>query len=80
MSPSAPVVVTKKFDLKELEEALKANGIPAAEAAGKVIADTIFDWAKKSLELEALTNPLYAIAVPVIDAIKAEVDKLLTPA
>jgi hypothetical protein len=70
----------KPFDVADLGERLKANGLPAVEGLAEVVASQVFNWLSDSLVLEAASNPLFAIGVPVLKALEplilAEVKKI----
>ncbi len=70
----------KPFDVVDLENKLKAAGLPAVENLAKIAAEEVFDWLKESLSLEAQSNPLFAIGVPLLSAIEplvmAEIGKI----
>lgn len=72
--------MTKPFDFAELGNRLLKDGMPAAEAIAKVAAKEVFSWLKDSLVLEAVKQPLFAIAIPVLAAIEpivmAELEKI----
>ncbi len=38
----------KPFDLKDLEERLKARGLTAVEGLAEIVAEEVFDWTKDS--------------------------------
>ena len=69
--------MTKAFDLADLEAALK----PVAAQTASAVAGALFSWISASLQLEAVSNPSFAIAIPVIGAIQplvlAELAKLI---
>lgn len=72
--------MTKAFDFKALEEKLLAAGLPAVEAVTMVVAKSVLGWLKDSLVIEAASQPLFAIGVPVLAALEpillAEIDKI----
>ena len=69
----------KAFDTQDLVARLKAIGLPEAEKVAKDVVDkVVFPWLNDSLVLEAATNPVYAIGVPVLAAIQAPLDAALT--
>lgn len=78
--------MTKPFDIADLEGRLKAQGLPAIESLAQIAVAQVFAWLNDSVALEAASNPLFEIAVPIIKAlqpiIQAELVKIApaTPA
>lgn len=69
------MVLTKAFDTVALVAQLKAIGVPEAEKVAKDIVDQcVFPWLSASLVLEAASNPIYAIGVPVLAALQGPID------
>jgi len=65
----------KAFDVQDLIERLKKMALPEAEKLAKDIIDNVlFGWVSDSLAMEAAANPLYAIGVPLIGALKQPID------
>jgi hypothetical protein len=63
----------KPFDLQALVEALKAKAIPEAEKfVTKDGLPVLFDWLNSSVKLESASNPLLAMAVPVIEVLESK--------
>lgn len=68
----------KAFDVQDLIARLKAVAVPEAEKVAKDIVDKcVFPWLKDSLALEAVSQPVYAIGVPLLDAIQKPLDEAL---
>lgn len=65
--------MTKPFDTQDLMEKAKAAGLPMLEKDVKIMTDVLFAWLQESLILEAATNPVFAIGVPVLQALKPAV-------
>lgn len=68
------------FDVSDLGLRLKVAGLPELENIASIAAQQVFSWLSDSLALEAQSNPLFAIGVPVINALKplvmAEIAKI----
>ena len=56
------------YDLKELAESLKQDGLKLSEQALKTVITKTFDWAKESAKLSA--TPFDDIAVPVLEKVR----------
>ncbi len=77
--------MTKAFDTQDLLARAKAQALPLAEKDLKILVDSVvLPWLKDSLLAEATTNPVYAIGIPLLDALQvpldAELAKLLPDA
>ena len=76
--------MTKPFQLADLEADLLAQGLPAVQGLAAIAAASVFKFLQDSLALEAQSNPLFAIGVPVLNALKpmvdAEIAKIAPPA
>lgn len=70
--------MTKPFDLKDLAEKLKAQGLPVAEDMAKLIVEQTLAWIEESVTLSPSKYDDFAI--PVIEAMKPfimkEIDKI----
>jgi hypothetical protein len=60
--------MNKPFEMQALVERLKAKGMVEAEQMAKLVSEEVFAWVEESLALES--NPLYKIAIPVIEFLK----------
>jgi hypothetical protein len=60
--------MTKPFEMQALIDRLKAQGMTEAEQLAKMITTEVFGWVEDSLALEV--NPLYKVAIPVIEFLK----------
>ena len=61
------------FDIKDLQERLKAKGLPVAEDVLQEATKEIFAWAGESC---ALKGGLFVVAVPLLPILAAELVKL----
>lgn len=72
--------MVKPFDIVDLEKRLVDQGKPELKAVASIVATAVLGWLEESLALEAATQPLFAIGVPVIEALKpvifAEINKI----
>lgn len=70
----------KAFDVKALEERLKAKGLVVVEDLAKVVVVEVLEWVKESALLEAKDKPLLGLVSPIIEAVKPaimeQVDKI----
>lgn len=68
----------KPFDLKNLVDRLKSQGLDVAEDAAKIVAKETLAWVKESVL--ATTNPFDDLALGVLpvvsDFIMSEIDKI----
>jgi predicted Fe-Mo cluster-binding NifX family protein len=64
----------KPFDLKVLEEKLKAKGLPAAESLAEKAAEAVFEWSKESVAAHenALVKALAAPAIAALEEVVKE--------
>lgn len=75
----------KAFDLKNLEDRLKAKGLVAVEGLAKIIASEVLDWCSESCLVDenvfvkavgapavALLRPIVMSAVDKIDSIEGD--------
>lgn len=63
----------KAFDTSDLAEKVKAAGLPMLEEDAKIITKVVFAWLQESVILEGASQPLYLIAVPVLEQLKTVV-------
>jgi hypothetical protein len=70
----------KPFDTAALIAQLKADGIPEAEKLAEQVIRTTFDWLESSCTMAAATQPLFAIATPLLMAIEPALDGALRKA
>ena len=75
--------MTKPFQVSDLEADLLAQGLPAIQGLASIAAASVFKWLQDSLALEAQSNPLFAIGVPMLSALQpmvaAEIAKIAPP-
>ena len=75
--------MNKAFDTSALFADLKAAGLPVLEQDVKMLTSVVFKWAKDSLVLEAVAQPMLAIAIPLVDQLEkivlAAEEKLAPP-
>lgn len=73
----------KPFDFKDLGKRLEAQGLPAVEGLAEIATKEVVGWLEDSCALEvAQGQPVYAIGVPVLEALKPVVlaaEKSLLP-
>lgn len=68
----------KAFDLKALEEKLKASGLPVVESLAESVASAVLEWVKESAMLEVASGKaLFALVPPVVEAIKPVIKEQL---
>lgn len=72
--------MTKAFDTSDLVARLKAAGIPILDDAGKKVVGCVLGWVNDSLVLEVASQPLFAIAVPLVAQLLPVVDSAIDKA
>lgn len=68
------MTLTKAWDTSVLLAALKAKGMPEADGLAKGVVGVVFDWLESSLAFLATSQPLWAIAEPILAQIQPQVD------
>jgi hypothetical protein len=65
------------FDGQALLDGLKAAGLKDVENVGKDVVRTVFDWVESSFALKATSEPIWAVAPPILAAIEPAVEQAI---